>query len=100
MAEEAASFKKEILSIVAGSKLEKNSASAIAPSITYKGVDDPKLPRPRKLIAASDPGREIIVTPGTVPCMAFNTSVLIRSFNSSCPTAAIDPVRFTFFCVP
>ena len=56
-----------MLSIEFGSRLEKKEASAIAPSITNKGEDVPKLPRPRILIDGVDPGRDIIVTPGTCP---------------------------------
>ena len=97
MAEEAASFKNEIDSIVFGSRLENTVASAIAPSITYNGAEVPKLPRPRKLIEGVEPGREIIVTPGTVPCMADKTLVCTRSLISSVLTEATAPVKFTFF---
>lgn len=72
-------------------------ASEIAPSITYKGADVPKLPRPRKLIVGVDPGREIIVTPGTYPCTEASTSELTRVAISSVVTADTEPVRLTFF---
>ena len=86
-----------MLSIEFGSRLEKKEASAIAPSITNRGEDVPKLPRPRILIDGVDPGRDIIVTPGTCPCTDANTSVFTRSFNSSAPTEDTAPVKFTFF---
>lgn len=87
-------------SMLFGSRLEKKVASAIAPSMTYKGSDVPKLPRPRKLILGLEPGREMTVTPGTVPCTADNTLLCTRSLISSVLTEATEPVRFTFFCVP
>lgn len=65
--------------------------------MTYKGSDVPKLPRPRKLILGLEPGREITVTPGTVPCTADNTLLCTRSLISSVLTEATEPVKFTFF---
>ena len=46
------------------------------------------------------PGREMMVTPGTVPWMDESTSVCTRSLMSSVLTEATEPVRFTFFWVP
>ena len=87
-------------SMLFGSRLEKKVASAIAPSMTYKGSEVPRLPRPRKFMLGVEPGREMTVTPGTVPCTAESTLLCTRSLISSVLTEATEPVRLTFFCVP
>ena len=69
------------------------------PLITYNG--SPKLPRIRiEEDAPAKPELFVIVTPGARPAKAlerFDTGIFS---NSSVLIAVIDPVKFTFFCVP
>ena len=107
MAEEAASFNTEILSMSSGLILFKpfGSPNGISSTITKGALFPCKLPTPRILIFMLAPGSPpefptLNNKPGAEPCIACITLLTGLFSSTSLSITLIAPVRFPFFCVP
>ena len=102
MAEEAASFSTEILSIWVASTA---SMLPSTPSMSTRGaaLEPPKVPIPlTRIIPPSSPGAPdwvVTVTPAAIPCSAVEEETTGLFFRLSAEMAETEPVRFTFFWV-